>query len=93
MSLKCNKRRYHVGWDKEAEGYPSAIFLNDYESRKGIFIIMAKVFYKYSRVYVFSSSVTRIISPDNFVFNFFAYPEPKRLNFPMMLCLTLVGVP
>ena len=87
MSLKCNKRRYHVSDDKEAVGYPSALFSNHYESRKGIFIIMAKVVYKYSRVHVFFSSVACIL------FISFGYLEPKRLNFPMMLCLTLVGVP
>ena len=69
MSLKCNKRRYHVSDDKEAVGYPSALFSNHYESRKGIFIIRAKVVYKYSRVHVFFSSVAFIlfISPIYFI--------------------------
>ena len=60
MSLKCNKRWYHVCGGREAIGYTCALFLNHYENRKGIFIIMAKVFYKYCRVYVFLSSVACI---------------------------------
>ena len=90
MSLKCNKRRYHVSDDKEAVGYPSALFSNPYESRKGIFIIRAKVVYKYSRVHVFFSSVAFIlfISPIYFIifpqtifFQLFRLPWAQAFKF------------